>query len=321
MDLMNETPYQLALQKLTTKEQIFAGKLLKAILENQRTEIKNLNQAKLDIIAKLINSFTSTHLKIIIIESLHSSQYKELIPQLSDISQNEFFEHWSQGEELDRYFKYLTSQDQNRVLTHLFHTDRNRFSRLKPLNQKEANYADGIKIESATSTPPQREAEIESLMNQLTNVKTPLKEILNHAKKIDNEYEIQDIENIYLKIIHNFKRLNIELNSPQSFTQYLNIFNIFETRILTFPIFKKAITPIIDRVLYTTAQIEDINWILTILSQIPHNCLNLTIQYLRRYETIREFKKRNLYGKLKGTLEKELNNPKAAAILAVWKEA
>lgn len=308
----------LALKELPEKEQLFGGKFLRAVLENQRTGIETLDADKIRIIALLIESFDPAELKILLIEALSESSQKALQKHFSPTTWSLYFEHWPDGQSLPDLFIAQPAERQKAILNHLFNTDRNRFTLLKPLATAEAHYVEGIRIEHNSPSEKQLQSDVETLLDHLGDDTITIKKFTQSVSATEKQFDADQVESFYLKLIHGVKKMNIKLSNPQSFTCYLKLFSALNPAMPLFPILETALVTVLDNVLVTTAQLTEVSWQLTILDQLPQNCLKATIKRLKQFDTIREFEKRNLYGKLKGTLEQHLHDPKASNILAIW---
>lgn len=309
-----------ALKNLTTKEQVFGAKFLKVVLQDQRTKIDNINDAKSKIIVKLIDSFDQPELQTFLIQSLSNEAQKQLFKHFTKDTWYYYFQYWPNPNDLPHHFENQPLETQRKILNTLFRSDRERFSYLKPYATPDTHYIQGVRIESKSTTEEMIQAETETLLNQIFQHEADLQKITFFHKKLEEQFEQFELETLYLKLIHEFKKNKIELNSPKSFSCYIKLFRLIDEELLLFPILETALLPVLDQVLVTTSKLQDFDWQLTILSQLPKNVLKNAIKRLKLFDSIREFEKRTLYGKLKETLEKQLHNPKANNILAAWEE-
>jgi hypothetical protein len=269
-------------RQLSASQKEFVGTLLTDIVVDGATNKGPFNDAEHFALLCLFRSIEDHPLRQSLMRGLHPSAQVTLIQQLSEPECVHMVLYSSSEDLICEAFKSLSERTQKEVLQTLYSKARKRYRLLKPFASDRLQMVGGILLTQENVLKKFVRNETEDILNKIQDSKVTLKEMASFSSSYGNEYEIEDIEFLLIKLINNFLHLKLRLETKEQFASYLKLLVFIAPYYDSLPQIKPYISDIISAVLTGIRHMPSSEWRVKLLNQLPSFALDIAMENIKQ---------------------------------------
>ena len=295
------------LSELTDEQLAFSAIYLEDVFAHRRQYLSGFDANQLDTIRQLIKTTPSAIMKFKLMAALDTELQLQISMQFEGEHLLSVFQFHEDHAFLKRLFQALKAPDQQTILQELYKTHKDIYTQLKPLVGHDMSMIGGILVKDEQVVSQFIEKEKLAILSQILSPRHTPKHMDSFSRELNSRYEKHDLHHLCQSLISSFVNKNIPISSLENFSCHLKFYHFLVPYLVIFPELNPNIMPALDLFLTSLNRMPDDEWVLKLLNQLPQTVIQIALERLSGFESVAEFKKRQIYSKLFKSIQANLH--------------
>ena len=286
------------LSDLTDEQLAFSALFLEDVFYHNRQYLSSYDADQIDTIRVVIKSAPSTAMKYKLLSALDPDIQLHIVALFDGASVLEFFRYHQDKTFVKRVFQTLKAPLQQDVLQSLYKDKKNVYQLLKPLVGHDMSMIGGILVKDEQVVSQFIEKEKLTLLSKIVSQRHSTIHMDAFGKELNGRYEKHDLAHLCSVLIASFTHKNIPINSTENFGSHIKFYHFLVPYLIMFPELNQHIIPAMDQFLVSLHRMPNDEWVVKLLNQLPQTIIQNALERLGSFESVGEFKKRQIYSTL-----------------------
>lgn len=297
------------LSELTDEQLAFSAIYLEDVFANQRNFMAGFDADQLDTIRMLIKTTPSPVMKYKLMAALDTELQLQIALQFEDEHLLNVFMFHEDHPFLKRLFQAVKGPQQQIILQELYKTHKDVYSLLKPLVGHDMSMIGGILVKDEHVVSQFIEKEKLAILSQILSTRHTVQHMDSFSRELNARYEKHDLHHLCQSLVSSFINKNISISSQENFACHLKFYHFLVPYLVIFPELKAYVTPALDMFLTSLNRMPNDEWVVKLINQLPQTVIQIALERLGNFESVAEFKKRQIYSKLFKSIQANLHQP------------